>query len=247
MTQNYIEYNNKRYDIKELTIEMWSGIMKYKNILNEVEMYIKMIAEMTGLKPEEVRDTDAKSIMETGELLHQYINQETRDIHYLISHKDTQYTLVDFKKISFGQFVDIDTFMNKDESYRIANLNELATYLYTEKGTKYGDTDFSSKIEDFKSLPLKYVDSAVFFLWTLERELQNLSVVYSQNKLMWEMMRLKVASVNFGDTIYGLVNSQKTKFGKLILLLLSPLWFVLITSLTLWTYVQSKIKKLKNK
>lgn len=247
MDSNYIEYNNQKYEIKELTIEMWSGIMNYKNILDETEMYIKMIAEMTGLNPEDIRNSDAKGIMETGEILYDYLNRETKEIFHVISHKNIEYTLVDFKKISFGQFVDIDNFMSKDESYRIANLNELAAYLYTEKGTKYGATDFEEKIDEFKSLPLKYIDSAVFFLWILERELQNLLVVYSSNKLLWEMMKLKVASVNFGNTIFGLANSQKTKFGKLILLLLSPLWFVLTILLTLWIYGWSKINKLKTK
>jgi hypothetical protein len=247
MIENYIEYNSKKYEIKELTISMWSNIMKYKNILDDIDMYVKMISEMTGLSSEEIRNSNATSIVNTGQLLYKFLNKESKEIHYNINFEGIDYTLVDFNNISFGQFVDIDTFISKDESYRISNLNELAAYLYTEKGKNYGDKNFKKNIEIFKELPLKYVEGAVFFLSTLERELQNLSQIYSKNKLMWQMIRLKVASLNFGDTIYGLVNSQKTKFGKLILLLLSPLWLVLITFLTLWIYAQNKIKQLKNK
>lgn len=247
MAQTFIEYNNKKYEMKTLTIEMWGNIMKYQGILDDVEMYVKMISEMTGLSPKEVNDANAEDIIIAGQQLHKFINQESKEIYPEIRHKGIEYTMVDVHKISFGQFVDIDTFMSKDEAYKAANLNELAAYLFTEKGKKYGEVDFRKTIDNFKDLPVKYVEGAVFFLWTLEKALQNLSQVYSKNKLTWEIIKLKVASHNFGVTISGLANSQKTKFGKLMLLLLSPLFFVLIIFLTLWISVVNKIKKLKNK
>jgi hypothetical protein len=247
MAQTFIEYNNKKYEMKTLTIEMWGNIMKYQGILDDIDLYVKMISEMTGLTSKEVKDANAEDIIIAGEQLHKFINQESKEIYPEIRHNGIEYTMVDVHKISFGQFVDIDTFMSKDEAYKSVNLNELAAYLYTEKGKKYGEVDFKKTIDNFKDLPVKYVEGAVFFLWTLERALQDLSQVYSKNKLTWEIIKLKVASHNFGVTISGLVNSQKTKFGKLMLLLLSPLFFVLIIFLTLWIFVVNKIKKLKNK
>lgn len=247
MAETYIEYNNKKYEIKELTIEMWGNIMKYKDILDDVELYVKMIAEMTGLSTNEVKDANAEDIITAGNQLHKFINQESKEIYPEIRHNGIEYSMVDVHKISFGQFVDIDTFMSKDEAYKATNLNELAAYLYIEKGKKYGEVDFRKTMDNFKDLPVKYVEGCVFFLWTLEKALQNLSQVYSKNKLTWEIIKLKVASHNFGVTTSGLINSQKTKFGKLMLLLLSPLFFVLIICLTLWIYGQNKIKKLKNK
>lgn len=241
--KTYIEHNNKQYHIKELTTEMWSDIMKYKNILDEVDMYVKTISIMTGLSSDEIKESDADEINKVGEELYKYLNQESKEVYYNITHNEVEYTLVDLDNISFGQFVDIDTFLGKEESYRVANLNEVAAYLYTEKDTKYGQTNFKKKIESFKTLPFKYVEGAIFFLWSTERLLQGLSQLYSTNKLKWEMMRLKVALANFGDTIFGLANSQTTILGKLILLLLSPLFFVLTICLTLWTYIKSKIKR----
>jgi len=221
--------------------------MKYKNILDEMDLYMLVISEVTGLDVDEIRNADPMSVIKASEGLFKYLNQQNKDIFPNITHNGIEYTLIDIDKITFGQFIDIDTFMSKDESYRITNLNELASYLYTEKGKKYGEDNFKLKSKEFKTLPLKYIEGAIFFLWSLEKGLHELFQIYTGNKLIWEMMRLRVAFRNFGDTISGLINSQKTKSGKLTILLLSPLFFVLITFLISTTYIRNKISNLKNK
>ena len=163
MDKTFVQHNGKKYSIKELTIETWGNIMKYKNILDEMDLYIKTISEMTGLTPEEIKESEAEDILETGEQLYNFINRESKEVVYTFNHKGVDYELCDFSKMSFGQFVDIDTFMSKDESYRISNLNELASYLFTEKGTKYGSSDFRKNTELFKDLPFKMREGAVFF------------------------------------------------------------------------------------
>lgn len=243
MAQTFIEYNNKKYELKTLTIEMWGNIMKYKNILDDVDMYVKMISEMTGLTPDQVRENDAKSIVKTGSELYKYLNQESKEVHYTMNHKGVEYELCDFSNMTFGQFVDIDTFVAKDESYKISNLNELAAYLYTEKGKKYGQSNFKKNIENFKDLPIKYIEGAVFFLWTLERGLLGLSQVYSGNRWIWRMIKMRIILASFGDTMYGFLNSRRTKFGKLIVLLVSPLFFVSTIFRTCLTYIRNKIKR----
>jgi hypothetical protein len=243
MTGTYIEYQGKKYPLRELTIDMWGNIMKYKNILEEMDLYVKMIADMTGLTTEEVRQSDAHSIIETGSLLYNYINQESKDVKYNLEHKGIQYELCDFSRMSFGQFVDIDSFMSKEESYKIANLNELAAYLYTEKGKKYGDSDFKKKIEEFKTLRVRDIEAAVFFLWTLEKALPVLTQLYSENKWMWRMAKMKILFLNFGATMSGFLNSRRTKFGKLIVLLVFPLFFVSTIFRSFLTYMRNKIKQ----
>ena len=243
MVGTYIEYDNKKYELKELTIEKWQNILKFKDILDETDVYIRMIAEMTGLTPEQVKQGDARAIVECGQMLDAYLNQESKQVYMTMKHNNVEYELVDFGNITFGQFVDIDTFIMKDESYKIANLNELAAYLYTEKGKKYGEGDFKKNIENFKQLPMKYIEGAVFFLWTLERGLLSLSEVYSENKWMWKWVKMTMVFRNFGVTISGFLSSRKTKFGKLIVLLVSPLFFVSTIFRTFLTYMRNKIKR----
>lgn len=243
MVETYIEYDGKKYRLRELTIERWQNIMKLKDLIDEVDLYIKMISEMTGLTPEQVRLGDAKSIITAGKLLDDFIKQESKEVHFNINHKGIDYELVDFSNITFGQFIDIDSFIMKDESYKISNLNELAAYLYTEKGKKYGEGNFKEKIQSFKDFPLKGVEGGLFFLWTLDGALQGLSEAYSKNKLLWRVMKILIILRSFGDTISGFLNSLKTKFGKFLLLLVSPLLFVSIICRTFWTYIKKKRKR----
>jgi hypothetical protein len=243
MNKPYIDYQGVKYPISELTIEKWQNIMKWKNILDDVELYIRTISELTGLSPEQIKESDAEDIFDTGQQLYYFINQESKEVYYNIKHNDVEYELCDFSNMSFGQFVDIDTFMSKDEAYRISNLNELASYLFTEKGKKYGQSDFKKKAESFKQLPFKFVEGGVFFLWTLERALPVLTQVYSENRLLWKMAKMKIIFQNFGATMSGFLNSRRTRFGKLMTLLVSPLFFVSTICRSLMTYIRNKIKR----
>jgi hypothetical protein len=237
METTYIEHNGKQYEVKEPTIKTWKNVMIFKDLLDEEEMSVKMISEVTGLSVKEVKEADALEIRIAGDKLWRYLNQESKQLHRTIEHNGITYDLVDVNKISFGQFVDIDTFMKKDDSYKIANLNELAAYLYCEQGIKYGDSDIKKRIEEFKDLRVKYIESAVFFLLSLGRGLHELTQLYSKSKTMWWIMRTRIALASFGDGMQQLLSSQKTKFGKLIVLLTFPLWLVSIICLTLWMLI----------
>lgn len=240
---NYIEYKNEKYEIKEPTIANWSNVMKLKDILDEQDLYVKLIEEITGLNHDEIKEIPAAQIYNVGDTLFQYINQSQKQLHQVIDFNGKRYTIIDIHNITFGQFVDIDTFLSKDEAYRIANLNELAAYLYTEQGTKYGEKGFAKQIEEFKQLPMKYIEGSIFFLLSSGKALQQLTTLYSKSRLMWEIMKLRITLVRFGDGIKRLVYSQTTKFGKLTLFLISPLLVVSIICLTLWTLINKKKKR----
>lgn len=243
MKTTYIEHKGKQYEVKEPTIETWKNVMVFKDLFDEEEMSVKMISEVTGLSMKEVKEADALDIRIAGDTLWRYLNQESRELFRSIEHNGVTYTLVDVNKISFGQFVDIDTFMKKDESYKIANLNELAAYLYCEEGQNYGDSDIKKRIQEFKTLPVKYIESSVFFLLNLAKGLHELTLLYSKSKLMWWTMRARIALESFGDGMRQLVSSQKTRFGKLIVLLTFPLWLVSIICLTLWMLITRRKNK----
>lgn len=238
-----IIHKGKKYQVKELTISMWSEIMKYKDIMEEEQLYYKMIAEMVGIPEEELLSADASEIISIGEKLKSTLYTESKHLFPNIEFEGKKYKLVDVHSMSFGQFVDIDSFLSKDENYRISNLNELAAYLYTEDGSSYGQTNFKSQIETFKRLPIKYVEGAVFFLLNFGKALQLLSQISSSKKLLWWMMRLKITLTHIGDGIKQSISSRKTVFGKLIGLLVSPLLLVLIIFRIIWTLIKKKVKR----
>ncbi len=245
MTTNYIDFKGKKYVLNEPTVSNWAEIMKMKDLLTEQEMYVKMISKVSGIDEKEILETDATTIAHIGSIIQSYLNDEDQEYYPYITHKGVEYQIVDIEKITFGQFVDIDTFLGKDENYRISNLSELAAYLYVEKNTEYSPSNFKKRIESFKDLPLKYVEGSVFFLINLEKVLQELTPVYLNNKIMWQMMRLKIVLSSFGAGIRAYLSLPKTKFGKLTALLTLVLLPVLTIFLTLTTLIKKGISKLK--
>jgi hypothetical protein len=235
-----IKLNNKKYTVTEPTINKWSNVMKFREIVDEEELYIKMISEIVGISRDEILECDSTEILTTGEYIYRFINKEAKKLYPSIQFKGTEYELVDIQNVSFGQYVDIDTFLRKDESYRVMNLNELAAYLYTEKGIKYGESNIKSRIELFRDLPIKYIESSIFFLLSSAKVSQELLQLYSHNKFLWWTMRTKITLVLIGDGIKQYLHSRKTRFGKLMTLLISPLLFVLITCRILLTKTGNK-------
>lgn len=244
MTKQYIEYKRKKYEVKEPTIQDWSEIMRLKDLLSEQELHYKLLEKITGMPKDVIMSANAKEIKLVGNDLYTYLNLESKQLFQEFEFNGKQYKLVNVNKISFGQFVDIDTFLMKDENYRIANLHELATYLYNEvvdgKVIDYGKIDFVKQSEEFKQLPIKYLEGAIFFLSTLGKASQGLTQIYFQNKLLWTMMIGQIHLARIGGGISQSVNWLKTKFGKLTRLLVNPLRRVSTTLLSYWTKIRRK-------
>ena len=241
----YIEHNGKKHKVKEMTIQTWSEIMKNKDLLDETEMFLKTIELLTDIPHDELLKADATEIYVAGEKIMGRLAQERRNVSKIIEHDGTQYEYLDVNDIPFGQFIDIDTFLSKPETYKLSNLNELAAYLYIEKGTKYGDQPFVKRKEKFVDLPMKYLEGGVFFLTSSARVSVILTKIYSQSKWMRRIAKIKIISGLIGDGIQQSVASVRTKFGYLISLLAYPLFSVSTIWLTLWTLIKSKKRNKK--
>lgn len=248
MTEQFINYKGKKYEIKEPTIQNYSNVMKLKELLSEEELYIKIICELTELTREQVIDSSVEDITKVGELINQFFMSSNREVFYHIEHKGVKYSLIDLYKITFGQFVDIDTFLSKEQSYKINNLNELSSYLFLESGKNYSEIDFKKQKEIFQDLPIKYVEGAIFFLVNTGLILAPLIETYSRSRFQWMILKTILLFQLTGVGIPQYPISVKTKFGKFLKLLTYPLYLVLITSRTLWMYIKRKIKnKITNK
>jgi hypothetical protein len=240
MIRGKITHKGKTYEIKEPTVSSWAEVMRLKDILDEEDIYVKMIETITGLSKEQILESDASTITQIGAEIYKIFNQESKELFPVVEYRGEKYKLVDMNNISFGQYVDIDSFLRKDESYRITNLNELAAYLYTEEGVEYGKSDIKKRIEDMKDFPIKYVESSLFFLLSLTKASQGLIQIYSRNKFIWKIMRLRITLMLIGDGIKQYRLSQKTKFGRLMTLLLYPFLAVSITFRILLTKTGNK-------
>lgn len=238
-----ITHNGKKYPVRELTIETWIEIMKHKDLLDDTELFIKTLELTTDLTKEEILSADPADIIGAGEIILYAENLGRKNVELNITHKGIDYQFLDINNITFGQFIDIDTFLGKDENYKMKNLSELAAYLYIEKDTKYGDKPVNERKEAFKDLPMKYMESSVFFLTNLAKTSELLTRIYSQSKMVKWTLKTKIILALIGDGIKQSAHSVRTKFGFLISLLAYPLLSVSIILLTLWTLIRSKKKK----
>jgi hypothetical protein len=245
MSQLVLKFDGKRYEVQEPTIQMWCDVMKFKDLLTDDEMSMRLLSLTTGLSIDQIKEADAVSMKLASDSVYKFINQDSKKLYQSIEHNGKKYNLINLNKVSFGQFVDIDTFLQKEENYRISNLNELAAYLYVEEGKKYGETDFKQQIEDFKSLPIKYIEGAIFFLLSLGQISHELIQLSSKNKLLWTMMMIRLRFQNIGGGILEYLRLPKTIFGKLTMLLISPLLVVSIILHILWMLIKKCKKKLK--
>lgn len=244
--KNKIEIDGIDYAVKEPTVTDWANVMKYKTILDEEELYYKMLEEFTGMSKDEILSKDAGTIVKIGDIVQTMLLKENQKLYPSIEHNGIKYNLVDVHSISFGQYVDIDTFLRKNEQYKVQNMNELAAYLYCEAGTKYADSNIKNRIEKMKDLPIKYVNSSLFFLLNTAKASHDLTNLFSKSKLMWKVLKIRLVFHIIGDGIKQLVHSQKTKFGRLIMWLISPLLALSIILVTLLTSIRKRRKKLKS-
>ena len=230
----------KTFEVNEPTIREFCDVMKLKDILSEDELNVRLIEKVTGMSHEEVMDMDASTIQKIGSILFTHYNKESKKLTQSFELNGTTYKFMDVNTISFGQFVDIDTFLKKDEGYRIANLNELMAYMYCEEGTKYSESNFKDRIEKMLDAPSHIVEGSLFFLLNLERGLYEIMELSSKSPLMFQMMKLRIAFQSFGATTKLSRYLLKTKFGRLILSLLLVLLLPLTICLILLTSITKK-------
>jgi len=235
-----ITSKSKKFEVSEPTIREFCDVMKLKDILSEDELNVRLIEKVTGMSHEEVMDMDASTIQKIGSVLFTHYNKESKKLTQSFELNGITYKFMDVNTISFGQFVDIDTFLKKDEGYRIANLNELMAYMYCEEGTKYSESNFKKRIESMLDAPSHIVEGALFFLLNLERGLYEIMELSLKSPIMFQMMRLRMAFQSFGATTKLFRYLLKTKFGRLILSLLLVLLLPLTICLILLTSITKK-------
>ena len=242
MIETVIEYNGKKYPVKEPTIKTWSEIMRLRDVMEESELFIIAIELTTGLTREEILNADAAEVKQVGEKVLQLLTSSNKKVEITFQHNEEEYEFLDINTLSFGQFIDIDTFLSKDENYRKQNLNELAAYLYVEKGTKYGEKNIQHRVKKMEDLPMKYLEGAVFFLLNIAKASDELTKIYSKSKMLRVLMKTKIVFRLIGVGIRQSAHSVRTRFGYLTMCLLYPLLSVSIIFPSLWTLIRNKKK-----
>jgi len=177
MNKHTITYNGKDYEVKEPTIESWSKLMAIKDWSDENEFSVSLISVLSGLSEEDIKKASWDEIVEASQILTQYMLQDGKRFYKEFVLDEQVYRFIDLSNLSFGEFVDIDSFLQKSEHEKKSEMNLLMAMFYREVGTDNKIFEYdASKLEDrahkFKSLPVKYVNGASTFFLRLEKILQ---------------------------------------------------------------------------
>jgi hypothetical protein len=209
MVQASITYGDKDVEVKEPTIEMWSRLALYKDVLDEGEFLIRLIMESTGLTKDEVMDADWYDIMQVGNSLTDYLLKQSDEFHPTFEFKGTKYTFLDLANLTFGEFIDIDTLLSRSDIERRSQLNLMMSMFYREIGedgkiVPYDASKVNERAELFKALPIKYVHGSMSFFLRLEKQLRepSLRFLVRVRIKMW-MIRIKRQRMRVLQSIGG--------------------------------------------
>lgn len=191
-----IEYNGKDYKISEPTINLWNKLNLLKDLYDsEQEYLILVISLMTGLDRENILKASWSSIQQAGEYLTDYLLKQTNDFYNEFEFAGVKYKFIDLKNITFGEFIDLDSYLQQPPARRMSELHTLMAFLYREVGSDgkiepYDGSKVEHRAELFKFLPVKYLNGAMRFFLTLEVLLEKNTHSFSARVKRW--MKLTV-------------------------------------------------------
>jgi hypothetical protein len=199
MEKQYVKYKGKNYLINEPTIEDWSKIMVLQEWSDEREFSTILLSQITGLSQEEIENADYQEILDAAQTISEYFLVESSEFKNEFDFNGKKYRFLDLPNLKFGEFIDIDGFLTKPVIEKKKEMNLLMAMLYREVGEDgnylpYDSSKVQLRAEEFKKLPVKYVNGASSFFLRLGRISQGNTTLsfWSKVKMMTRMIYLSV-------------------------------------------------------
>jgi len=202
-----MKFKGKSYEINEVTIEQWGKLSSLKEMTEDIEFTTLLMAEMTGLSKEDIENADWQEVLRTSQLISQSIIEDSKKFYNEFVFDNIKYGFIDLPNLTFGEFIDIDSYLTKPEQERRRDLNLLMAFLYREIGkdgklVKYDSSTINDRAEKFKKLPVKYANGATNFFLRIGKISPDNLVPYSSNqsplilkmKMIWILLRLIVSA-----------------------------------------------------
>ena len=186
--QNKVESFNLINSWKDVTLETWLKLIDFAEG-TKTEEATETIAALSDIPKKLVKElalSDVAVIMsKVGELQ----GKQDTTLKRIIEINDVEYGFMpDLDSISLGQYADIETFIKNGID---KNLPELMAVLYAPIKEKKNDIyiiepydgDIRLRAEEMKLMSAEQVQSALFFFYNLGKELSEIILLYSMQKL----------------------------------------------------------------
>jgi hypothetical protein len=145
---------------------------------------------MTGLSKEDIQKSNWHDVLTVSQNISNHLLHESKQFHKEFEFDGQKYKFIDLPNLTFGEFIDIDTFLSKPELERRREMNLLMALLYKEDGGEPSNTML--RAERFKQLPVKYVNGASTFFLRLEKISQGSSQLSLLSRLKMRMMIISI-------------------------------------------------------
>jgi len=170
--EHIIEFAGKDYKVNEPTLHGWAQLNLLKDIEEDEDFYLSLVSVSTGIDEYDLRKANFAQVKDAAEYLSDYFIKIGEQFHPEFEFKGVKYKFMDLANMSFGEYVDIDTFLQKDKSYTKSNMHELMAIFYRpimENGTieSYDINLTKKRAELFRELPVKYLQGALRFFFVL--------------------------------------------------------------------------------
>jgi hypothetical protein len=169
-------YKNKQYEIEEPTVEMWSKLVLLQEWTDEREFCVKLLSFTTGLTEEEIENSDYMEVVKISNEISTFLTEGGDKFYNEFSFNNKNYRFLDLPNLTFGEFIDIDTYLTKEEHEKKKEMPLLMAMLYRELDENgnykpYNSKELQLKAEEFKKLPVRYVRGSTNFFFHLGKTL----------------------------------------------------------------------------
>lgn len=195
-------YKNKEYTVDEPTVEMWSKLVLLQEWTDEREFCVMLLSMTTGLTEEEIENSDYLEVVKISNEISTFLTQDGDKFYNEFSFNNKNYRFLDLPNLTFGEFIDIDTYLTKEEHEKKKEMPLLMAMLYRELDENgnykpYNSKELQLKAEEFKKLPVKYVRGSTNFFFHLGKTLQGnfQASFWFRLKLMVQMVWMLVRFV----------------------------------------------------
>lgn len=243
MEKLIIELDGVDYTVEEPTMEGWAQLTLLKDLDQEEDFTLGIVSMCTSIDEELLTQASYLQVKRVADYLSDYFINEGSQFYPEFEYENTKYKFININDISFGHFIDIDSFLKKDPSYKKSRFNELMALLYWPEGQlKYDSSLNQQRSELFKKLPVKYLQGTLRFFFNLKKKLNSNTPWYLKK---WWMVKRKFRKLQrllhkFGDGILQFISWLKKTYSTLTKWLGSLSQWFLTSCRTLWNSIEKE-------
>lgn len=212
-----------------ISIENYSKIFKIKDLFVDEYFNAKLISTLSGVKVERLMEANYQDLIKLVRYVMTLFPKDSNKFYQTFEFEGVKYGfLPDWKDMSFGEFVDLDTLMTKRGNELYDSLHYITAILYRPITKQYDggrydiekyDVDtMMERADKFKKLDAKYFLSAQFFFLLFVRKSRYPTLKSLVKKMtfwqkvkmikMYYLMKWKGVSVDSLDGLGSLIDWQ---------------------------------------